>query len=204
MKTLIRPLRIMLPIALLIFSYLLLLGLTIVHYYHLKRAAGNSDGVSLGTNETRIYVPSNTFLRFALLGASLELEKPIKILNAPAHFANVVIAQAVSQEPFWSPPSIGPTTWDCITLPIFALPAWWYVGLGVDALLGRKRIRASNGVLSLALLVVFGTIAAVLHFGLRDEPDLKPGFKEGFTLWTLLFAVPFIAWLRQKLAGASA
>ncbi len=194
----------MLPVAVLIFSFLLLLGLTLVRYYHLKRVAGSSGGANFGTNEMHFFVPSNTFLRFALLGASLQLEKPIKVLNAPAHFANVVIAQAISRGPFWSPPSIGPARWNCITLPIFALPAWWYVGLGADGLLGRKRVPASSAAISIVLALVFGAMAAVLQFGLADDPGLVPGLKEGFTFWTLLFAIPFAAWLRQKFASASA
>lgn len=126
--------------------------------------------------------------------------KPITILNAPAHFVDLMISYVVSRKPFWFPYSIGPETWTCLTLPVFALPAWWYVGSGIDALLGRKHVRTADVVLSAILVVLFGAFAAVLRFGLAQDPGLVPGYTEGFTLWTFLFAIPFAAWLRQKVA----
>ena len=112
----------------------------------------------------------------------------------------MLISYAIAGKPFWWPQSLGPAVWDCLSFPLFAIPAWWYVGSEVDRLLRRERVRSTSAVTSTILVVIFGTVAAVLIFGLRGDPGLVPGYMEGFTLWTFLIAVPLIARLRQKFA----
>jgi len=199
MKLLSRSFAALLPILAFIFSIALLLGTAALHYYALKHAAHGSDSASIGTTPSHFVIRSDSFLRFAFTSASMGAIKPITILNAPAHFVDLLISYIVSRKPFWFPSSVGPAIWTGLTLPIFAVPAWRYVGLGIDALLGRRRISTVNGVSSLGLVMLFGTLAAVLRFGLAQDPGLVPGLPEGFTLWTLLFATPFAAWLRQKI-----
>ncbi|HEY6371129.1 MAG TPA: hypothetical protein VIX37_11160 [Candidatus Sulfotelmatobacter sp.] len=119
---------------------------------------------------------SHNFLHVALISAELWTQNPIPILNAPAHFVNLPITYVMSRGPFWSPPNfLGPAGWCCLTYPFFALPAWCYVGFGIDALLGRKRIRTTNLIVSLILVMLLGTLAAVLRFGLIKIRAWSPG-----------------------------
>ena len=188
------------PAVALAFSFALLLAVTCAYYITLKHAAHGSDTVYLGTTTTGLVLQSHNFLRFAFMSAGRWAQKPITILNAPAHFVNLPISYLASRGPFWSPDSLGPAGWLCLTYPFFALPAWSYVGFGIDAIIGRKRICTMNLVLSVILVALFGTFSWVVRFGLADDPGLVPGLTAGFTLWTLLFAIPLAAWLRQKFA----
>jgi hypothetical protein len=184
----------------LVFSTLLVLAPTFLDFLSFKHASHGTNSFSLGSEPSGLVIRSDNFLVTAFQVAAWFAEKPITVLNAPAHFVDLLISYAVSRKPFWWPDSLGPGAWRCLTFPLFALPAWFYVGFGVDALLGFKPVRTSNAVLSIFLTLMFGTIAAVLRFGLSDDPGLRPGLMGGFTLWTFLFAIPLAAWLRQKSA----
>jgi hypothetical protein len=201
MKPSFRSFTVLLPVLAFILSILLVFGKTASYFYALKHAAHGSGVASMGAAPYNFVVPSDAFWPTAFLGATLWAQDRILILNAPAHFVDVLISHLVSGKPFWFPNSVGPAAWACLTLPIFNLPAWWYVGFGIDALLGRRRVGKKNMVLCLILVLFFGITAGVLRFGLGDDPGLQPGFIEGFTLWTFLFAIPLAAWLRQKLTN---
>jgi len=200
MKPFARSFTALLPAMALTFSFALLLAITSAYFYSYKHAARESGSLYLGTTTTGFVIQPRNYLRFAFMSAGLRTQIPITILNAPAHFVNLPISYLMSRGPFWSPYFLGPAGWRCLTYPFFALPAWCFVGFGIDALLGRKRVRNTNLVLSVFLAILFGIFAAALRFGLADDPGLVAGLTEGFTLWTLLFAIPFAAWLRQRFA----
>ncbi len=203
MKPLLRSFAALIPLLALVVSMALVLGLTFLHLYTLKHAAHGSDTASLGTTEYRFVIPADSFLRFAFMSATLRAQKPVTILNVPAHFAPRLISYLIARDPSWSPSFLGPAAWCCICYPFLALPAWFYVGFGIDAFVGRTHVRTGNMVLSVILVLTFGTIAAVLQFGLGQGPGLIPGYREGFALWTLLSAIPLAAWLRQRFAKQS-
>jgi hypothetical protein len=202
MKPLARSFTALLPALALTFSLALLLAITGAYFYGYKHAARGSGSLYLGTTTTGFVIQSRSFLRFAFMSAGLRTLTPITVLNAPGHFVNLPISYLVTRGPFWSPYLLGPAAWHCLIYPFFALPAWCFVGFGIDALLGRKRIRTTYSALSVFLAILFGTFAGVLWFGLAKDPGLVPGLAEGFTLWTLLFAIPFAAWLKQKFASS--
>lgn len=203
MKPLARSFAALLPALVLTFSLALLLAITGAYFYTYKHAAHGSGSMYIGTTTTGMVIQSHHFLHFAFMSAGMWALNPITILNAPAQFIALPISYLISRGPFWSPYFLGPAGWRCLSYPFLALPAWCYVGFGIDALLGRKRIRTTNLVLSVILATLFGTFAAVLRFGMAKDPDVVPGLTEGFTLWTFLFATPFAAWLRQKFARQS-
>ncbi len=198
MKRLSRSFAVTLPISALTFSIVLFVGMILFHYYGLKRSAHGRDNIYIRTDNLSVTIPSTGFLHFALFTAAFQAEKPIVILNAPGHFLGLLISYPLSRGPFWSPNSLGPMVWHCLSYPILALPAWSFVGFGIDAFLGRKRMRAGIAVLSAVLCALFGTCAAVLQFALSGDPGLVPGYATGFTLWTLLFTIPCAAWAHQR------
>ena len=190
-----------------ILSIVLVLGATAFYFYSLKHAAHGSDSIRIGTAPYHFVIRSDSLFRFALMSAAMWAIKPITILNAPAHFVDLLISYAVSRKPFWSPNFLGMAAWQCLTYPFFAIPAWSYVGLGLDALFDRRRVGKKSMVLSLLLGVIFGTIAVGLRFGLtpeeRQQQDLLPSYIASLSLWGLLFLFPFIAWLRAKITRKS-
>jgi len=170
-------------------------------FLSLKHAAHGTPTAVIGRGSSIVLeIPANAFLRVAFMAAALKLEEPFAILHAPAHFVDLTIAYVVSQKPFWFPNGVGPAIWRCITYPLFAAPAWLVVGRGIDRLWRGGRTPRSQTILGVVLVLLFGVIAAVLRFALAQDPGLEPGRVEGFTLWTLLFAIPVLAWLKGMFA----
>jgi hypothetical protein len=108
MKPLVRSYTVLLPIAAVAFSLGLLFELTALNFYSFKVSAHGSDSISIETTTTSLVLQSNSFLSLAFTGAALLVEKPIIILNVPAHFVDALICYAIARQPSWSPSSIGP------------------------------------------------------------------------------------------------
>jgi hypothetical protein len=200
MKPPLRSYALLLPILDCIFSIALLLGMTGVYFYNYKHAANRMDKIYIGSADNGLVLQSRNFLSFSFNSAALWCLQPIRTLNAPGDFVAVLVSHAMARKPFWFPSSIGPAIWDCVTFPLFAVPAWWYVGRSIDRFRARKRIQSSGITIGAILVAIFATIASVLFLELRGDPGLVPGYTAGFTLWTFLVAVPFIARLWQRFA----
>jgi len=184
-------------------SFALWLTLTGLNYHSLKHAAHGTSNAVIGRGPSTVFeIPSDGFPRVAVIAAAMRLEKPFAILHAPSHFVDLGIAYLVVQKPFWFPSGIGPAVWQCITYPLFAIPAWFFVGRGINVLRTGVRTPISLVITGAVLALLFGVCAAVLRFGLADDPGLVPGRMEGFTLWTPLFAIPVFAPLKRKSAQA--
>jgi hypothetical protein len=89
-------------------------------------------------------------------------------------------------------------TWRALIFPVYALPAWWFAGVCLDALLGRRRL---HWVPALLALLFFGfcavmTVMFSLQNRLEDSFDIWIGL--GSVLWTGLFALAPVAWWRQR------
>lgn len=187
-----------LPLLTTVSSFSLLFGMTLLRYFSLKHAMHGAQSIEIGTADLSFVVPSNGLMHFAFMSATLATEKLMLALNAPAHFVELLISYLVARRPFWWPGFLGPAGWHCLTYPLFAIPAWWYVGSGADGMLRSRQVSTRSAAVSALLALLFGGLAAVLRFGIGQDPGLIPGLFEGFTLWTLLFAIPFVAWLRQR------
>jgi len=198
-----RSFAFLLPLSAFLVSIALLIVRTAWSLFVLRHAAHGANTAVIGTDANTFVVQSHDFLRLSFMAASVRSTELITILNFPAHFVDLLISYLVARKPFWWPDLLGPAEWLCLTYPFLALPAWVYVGFGVDALLQRKRVRTWNMVLSAILTLIFGVMATGFYFALRDDPGLLPGSIAGFTLWTFLSSIPFLAWLRGKLRARS-
>jgi hypothetical protein len=182
-------------------SFALWFALAGFTFLSLKHAARGTPSAVIGRGSSTVFeIPENAFPRFALMASAMRLEKPFTILHAPAHFVDLAFAYVISQKPFWFPDSLGPAIWQCITYPLFGAPAWFFVGRGIDRLRRGIRTPRSEVIVGAVLFLFFAVIAAVLRFALADDPGLVPGRVEGFTLWTLLFAIPVFAWSKRMFA----
>ena len=201
MKKRLLSFSVLLPIADLLVAAALVLVPALLFFFRLKHTAHGSGHVV------------ESFFSFAFFRAAAAAEKAIAVLNAPAHFVDLNVSLLTSRTTAWTsystsrwyPAWLGLWPGRSLTYPIYALPAWFYVGRGVDALLGRRGVRTGNMVFSLMLAVVAIVICFSLRFGLSSEErkDDVNLYIEGFALWACLFAIPFAAWFRQKAAGTS-
>lgn len=175
----------------------LLLVPTLLVYLRLKLGVHGSAG-----NGSAVIVPPEYFLGFALQKAAWGAHGILTILNAPASIGEVVVALLVSHTTSWEPNSMAPSLWRSLTYPFYALPAWWYVGRGIDGMLGRLRLSAADMLVAASLSLFSLAISTGLRFGLSTEERLGQDqinwFITGFAVWTVLFAVPLVGWLLQR------
>ena len=195
----------LLPLLEILFSAATILVPALLIFFRLKQMAHGVGSVSLSSGEVGMTIPSDSFLAEAFWQAGSWAEKPITILNAPAIFVEVFVALIVAHKATWYPAaSLFPVPWHVVIYPIYALPSWFYVGLGIDGVMGRYRVRGWNAAISVLLALT----CAALFYGLKSVmPDyegqegqlLLSWLLGGFALWALLFAIPFAAWvLRRK------
>jgi hypothetical protein len=196
----------LLPVLNLVFAGGLVLVPALVFYFRLKGMSHGAAGVMLQAGEFQLAIPSNNFFNFSFERATLSSQMLITVLNAPAAFINPIFSSINRHGGYWYPSSLGPAVWRWLSFPIFAIPAWVYAGRGIDDLLCRKRVGLTRLISSLLLTTLALVICGVLRFGLlpSEHQDLTQWFLGGFALWTLLFATPFLAWLRQQRATHSA
>jgi len=208
MKKYLRSFSVVLPIGELLLSAGLILVLALVFFLRLKQAASGSGHVGAFP----AIVPSEGLLSFAFLRASAAAAKSITVLNAPANLVELIVSSlrppltGTWYSTGWYPAWLGLWPGRSLTYPIYALPAWFYVGRGVDSLLGRRRVGTANMVLSVTPAGVTIAICCLLRFGLAPmerQGEVGGLHIEGCALWACLFAVPFVAWFRQKAAGTS-
>ncbi|MCU1271675.1 MAG: hypothetical protein JWN74_2969 [Acidobacteriaceae bacterium] len=190
----------LLPILNLVFAAGLVFIPALLFYFRLKGLSHGASGVMLQAGEFQLAIPSNNFFNFSFQRATLSSEMLITVLNAPAAFINPVFSSIGGHGGYWYPDSLGPAVWRWLSFPIFAIPAWAYAGRGIDDLFRRKRVGLTMLISSVLLTTLALVIWGIIRFGLlpSEHQSLTEWFMVGFALWTLLFATPFAAWLRQQ------
>ena len=191
----------LLPLLELLFGAAATLVPALLFFFRLKQAAHGAGSLFLSSGDVLTMIPSDHFLSVAFDRAGWA-ERPATILNAPAKVVEIVVSLLVAHKANWHPASLLPSTWHALVYPIYALPAWVYIGLGIDAGIGRCLVRRWNVVLSLFLALTFAVLFCGLRFGIsaaeREGQEQLSWFIEGFALWAVLFAIPFVAWLLQR------
>ena len=128
-----------------------------------------------------------------------------------SHTIGTVALPATIVETVISSPSILASSWHAadfyvdsfrsLTYPIYSLPAWWFVGTGLDGLFRKRKIGLPSRLAGTALTIVLITIV----IGLRSAPhgnDPNGEFNwiiRALGIWVLMFAVFPAVWLKQAL-----
>lgn len=176
-------------------------------FVHLKQLAHGSRSVSLASGEFVFTIPSDRFLAVAFDRTGWLAEKPVTILNTPAKFVETVVSLVIARKGYWWPPALQQSTWHVLIYPIYALPAWIYLGLGIDAVIGRRRVHRWNVILSVVLVLTCAALFCGLRFGMpaaeREGQERLSWFIDGFAIWAVLFSIPVVAWIVQKRQRAS-
>ena len=144
--------------------------------------------------------------RRAVEMSALNEQGTICILNAPGRTMAALAFQTLTHGPNWFPDSIGPFIWRAFIFPLFAIPAWYFVGRGIDGILLRARMRLADLILSVVLVLISVLISAGLRFGLSESERADPITVVsiyGFALWSLLFAFPLTGWILQTVRSRS-
>jgi hypothetical protein len=77
----------------------------------------------------------------------------IALVNAPGHLLGISLATGrPSRERI--PDSLGPFLWRVLSIPLFAVPAWFFVGRGMDGFHLHQRMSLFDFVLSAILVLL--------------------------------------------------
>lgn len=119
-------------------------------------------------------------------------------LNLPAMVPEVLTSLPTTWPESWHPQGIDLFTWRALVFPLYALPAWWFAGVCLDAMLGRRRLHWASAFTALLLFVFCAamTVAMSLRSQLRDAADLW--LVLGSVLWASLFSLAPLAWWLQR------
>lgn len=192
-----------LPLLAVLLSAAIVLVPAVRVYLRWKTAIGNSDKLMLTMGEFQMMIPREHMLRSAVEMNAMREQGTIYLLNAPGYLLGAFASQLVVHHANGFPDSLGPFLWRVLSLPLFAIPAWFFAGRGIDGLLLRRRMRLFDLVLSAILVLLSLALSAGLRFGLseseRASDEMLVSHISGFAWWSLLFAFPLSAWVRQRL-----
>ena len=193
------PFALLLPVAELAVTWVLLVPVqTGFIYYRLRNAAVNSDGIRIRSGSFDLSLRRKQFLLFALESTLVRQSHTISGLNLPGGFVQGLISLPTSRPGTWHPAALTLDSWRSLTFPFFCLPAWWFVGNGLDGLVGRKRLPVAI-LLSGSVLCVLFLTAVVGYFTSppSDQADLR-WVMPGVGFWALAFGVLPLTWFRQR------
>ena len=85
---------------------------------------------------------------WAIRVATVPKASTIMAINLPGSVLQSLISlpSRTSTSPGWHPQALALETWQALVFPFFALPFWWLVGCGLDALVYNERLHWSLGV----------------------------------------------------------
>jgi hypothetical protein len=163
-------------------------------YLRWKAALGNGDLLLLTTDKFQMTLPRERMVRSAIEMNALREQDTIALLNAPGQLLAALASQLVVHHARGYPDSLGPFLWRALILPVFAIPAWFFAGRGIDGLLLRRRMRLFDLILSVVLVLISLAISIGMRFGLSDSErigdEMSVSWIYGFAYWSLLFSFP--------------
>src|SRR5882672_4764495 len=189
-----------LPVSAVLLSAAIVLVPAIRVYLRWKAAIGNGATLMLTMGKFQMMIPRDHVLRSAVEMNAMQEQGTIALLNAPGHLLGTLASQLVVHHGNGFPESLGPFLWRVLSLPLFAIPAWFFAGRGIDGLLLRRRMRLFDLVLSAILVLLSLVLSALLRFGLSESErageKIMVYYIFGYAWWSLVFAFPLSAWVR--------
>jgi hypothetical protein len=187
-------------LALLVLLVFVPITLTSIHLYE---ASAGSNQVHIHAGAFEAIVPRDQIVLWSIRMATIPKARTMMAINLPGSLMQWLISLPSRSSPpsGWHPQALALETWQALVFPFFALPFWWLVGCGLDAIVSKERMHWS--------LLLFGTVlfglclAAVIAFSFpmstADRRDLALPMK-GVTGWTIAFAILPIAWIAQSIS----
>jgi hypothetical protein len=194
------PLSHILPVvdlALLVLLVIVPITLTSAHLYEASKGATQ---IHIHSGQLEMTLPRDQIVPWAIRIVTVSKAHMIQGLNVPGTLFEILISLPTSWPAIWHPAALLPETWDALVFPFFALPFWWLVGCGLDALIGKERLHWS--LLLIGTLLAGSCLALVLgfHAGISAaERESSPWLMRGLAGWTIAFAVLPIAWIVQSI-----
>lgn len=192
-------LRFAVPVAAILLSVGVVLLPAIRDYANLRQLARGSKYISTGP----FVIPTDHLFRMSVEMSAYRQQRTVILLNAPGQLLYSLALLPTGRDPHWCPPSIDPSLWRTISLPVCAFPMWFFLGRAIDAWFGEIRLRRADLFIGATLLIFFLALSAGLRFGLSPQERGGQdfffwGFVYGFALWAGLLTIPVVTWLKQR------
>lgn len=195
------PFSILIPLLALVACSAFLLFPTLILFDHLRHVPAVGGNVYLGNQMIQVAAPRRHLLWWSFGIATFARAHIVMGINLPGFALHSLFSSLFSGSPFWQPPGMMPDAWRAIVSPILCLPAWWFVGRGIDGIFGTRRLGWPTVVIGAILAAFLLTFIFGFEFGMSPEEQQTTTVPMwSFTLWAVAFAVGPIAYLKQRLS----
>ena len=157
-------------------------------------AQGQNPTVAVGTSHATIL--AENFWALAVNEAVVTHSHALTAIAMPGALVEMPFTIALTNPSLWYPKQLDEWTASLLEAPVYCLVAWWLVGVGMEGLLGRRRVWWP--------LLLVGSVAWATFVFMLGEYLLGwmlPGHAiegwvvAGFGLWIGLLAVLPAAWV---------
>jgi len=157
-------------------------------------AQGKNAAVSVGTFHATIL--AENFWPFAVNEAVVTHSHALTAIAMPGALVEMPLTIALTNPSLWYPKQMDEWTWSLLEAPLYCLPAWWLVGLGMEGLLGRRRVRWPLLLLGSVAWATFAFMLCEYLLGwLLPGRAVEGWVVAGFGLWIALFSVLPAVWI---------
>ena len=143
-------------------------------------------------------LPRDRWLSFSLASVCERRFPLVTNLNLPGMIVGAPLTVPAVSFLRQHPLALSAQTWHTVTIPFFCLPAWWFVGRGLDGLITRRSLHwpmlAIGSILSCGCIAL---VIGILTSPPADKQDLI-GFLPGGIFWATAFAVLPLNWLVRR------
>lgn len=166
--------------------------------FRLYQAASGADHIHLRSGEFDVDLPRDQVIPWAIRAATTPRARIMTAINLPGGLIQKVISLSAHTLLPWHPRALTLETWQTLVYPFFALPFWWLVGCGLDALTYKERMHWSLGVIGTVFFASYlaSFIAIWLGMFASERSDFS---MTSFVGWTVGFATLPIAWIVQSI-----
>jgi hypothetical protein len=171
---------------------------------HLYQASNGSSSVHIHSGEFEMTFPRSQIIPWAIRAATVPRAHTMMAINLPGVLIQALISLPAHTSPpsTWHPQALALETWRALVFPFFALPFWWLVGCGLDALLSKERLHWSLLLIGTLLSIACLTLALGSRFGMSEAERIgSDWYIRGFIGWTIGFATLPVAWILQSIPG---
>jgi len=122
----------------------------------------------------------------------------VQALNIPGIVIELLTSLPFTFPASWHPAQLDLFDWRALAYPFFCLPFWWLAGIGIDGLLQNRILRWFYLVPGTLLMMLFLT-CTIAGVTVGDRTDsISNSALLGMSIWTMLYAIYPVSWIRNR------
>ena len=195
------PFSLLVPILALIACSVAILYPALRLYDHLRTAPVVNGNIYIGIGVYQAIVPRGHLLSWSFQMSTLARSSTIQAANLPGYILFALVAPSANSS-FWRNSGGMFYLLREAAYFVFCIPAWWFLGFGIEGLLSFRKLRWRSMLAGTLLVLFFALLAIAIQLNFGESPQdhseaVVPLW--GFFFWAAAFAIPPLAWLKQRL-----